>query len=551
MIIINVAIYCRLSKDDGTNQTSTSIENQKQSLTEYAIKNSWNIYKIYEDDGYSGTNFDRPGFNKLIDDIEQNKINIVITKDLSRLGRNYLETGYYTETFFPDNNVRFIAVNDNFDTNQENDFAPFKNIINEWYAKDISKKIRFSLNQKMKEPRVLGCSINLYGYILNDKKERIIDPIVAPTVQLIFNCYINGMKTNEIKQLLTSKEIVTPGYYAYIKYNWSSNKYSKYLNTNEKYKWNVDSISKIIRNIEYTGDLINKKYQNKSFKNKRRTKILDEDRHHFSDIFNPIVSKEIFYKANELMDKQLNSSVPTSEKKFLGLCYCANCGSILKYERRSKGNPFYFCRNKKCDNKKNINANKLQRAVYADLIDIKSYIDKVSDKIINFLKNDFKQVATKETNNNEIIEKINENIKQLQNKISKLVESNINDDIPYEVYDKLLKKYKVEKEQLERTLKTYVKEETKKPVQINYVELFYTFKAGLENIENGNLTQMFLTSIIKKIKIDKQDNDLKLSIDYKMNIKTIVKEYNLWKQLQQQSIVGSLKKIQEVNIQNQ
>ena len=136
-----VAIYCRLSRDDGSVDESQSIQSQKAILTEYAIKHNYEIVDVYVDDGYSGTDFNRPSFLRMLNDIESKRVNIVITKDLSRLGRNYIQTGYYTEEYFPNHNVRYIAINDNFDTEKEesNDFAPFKNIINEWYAKDISK----------------------------------------------------------------------------------------------------------------------------------------------------------------------------------------------------------------------------------------------------------------------------------------------------------------------------------------------------------------------------------------------------------------------------
>lgn len=459
------------------------------------------------------------------------------------MGRNYLETGYYTETFFPDNNVRFIAVNDNYDTNQENDFAPFKNIINEWYAKDISKKIRFSLQNKMKEPKLLGGGISLYGYIINEKKQRVIDPITAPTVRFIFESYIKGLTPFMIKQKLIENKILTPGFYAYQKNNTRSNIYYKYINTEEKYNWNSDVVARMIRNIEYTGDLINHKSKTKSYKNKKRIKVEESERYHFSDLFEPIVSKEIYYKANKLMDNLSHGSISINEKKFVGLCICVNCGTILKYERRTEGSPFYFCKNKKCNNKKHINSKKLEEVVFEDLNNLKSYIDKVTPDVLNFIKNEFKE-EIKEDNNQQIIDKINHDLKQLNSKIAKLVESNLNDEIPYEVYDKLLKKYKIEKEQIEKQLKLYIKETTKKHVPIDYVELFNLFKKGLTEINKINdLTNEFLNVIINKIIIDKKDNIQKIKIDYKMNIKTIHKEYELCKQIYQQSTLECQEKM--------
>ena len=152
---LNVAIYCRLSREDGDSVESSSIKTQKDILSQYVNENNWNIYKYYVDDGYSGGNFNRPAFKELIEDIEDNKINILLTKDLSRLGRNYIEAGYYTEEYFPSKNVRYIAVNDNYDSlKEDNDLTPFKNIINQWYLKDLSKKIRTALSTMQKQEKL-------------------------------------------------------------------------------------------------------------------------------------------------------------------------------------------------------------------------------------------------------------------------------------------------------------------------------------------------------------------------------------------------------------
>ena len=175
------AIYCRLSKDDGTLDDSSSIQTQKDALTKYAIDNNFEIFDIYCDDGFSGTNVERPAFKRMIKDIEMRKINIVLTKDLSRLSRNYLQAGYYMEDFFPSHKVRYIAVNDNYDSEREdNEFAPFKNIINEWYAKDISKKIKYAFTNMMKAGRIPGGDVPLFGYDYDENRKRVINPSIIP-----------------------------------------------------------------------------------------------------------------------------------------------------------------------------------------------------------------------------------------------------------------------------------------------------------------------------------------------------------------------------------
>ena len=218
----NVAIYCRLSREDEDSSQSLSIQNQKEFLTDYANKNNWNIYDYYIDDGYTGTNFNRPGFKRMINDIENKLINIVITKDLSRLGRNYLDTGRYTEEYFPLHNIRYIAVNDNFDSNNsDNEFAPFKNIINEWYAKDISRKVKSTFKLKTEKGILFKSSYPLYGYKYDDTGNRIIDEQVVDNVRLVFDLHIKGYNANQIAKKLTEMKVYTPKNYFSKLYNSS------------------------------------------------------------------------------------------------------------------------------------------------------------------------------------------------------------------------------------------------------------------------------------------------------------------------------------------
>ena len=182
------AIYCRLSREDGDNKESNSISSQKEMLTEYAKSNGYDVFKIYVDDGYSGTNFNRPGFQVMFVDADKHLFDTILVKDLSRFGRNYIKTGYYTEEYFPDRDIKVIAVCDNYDsTNGDNDFVPIKNIVNEWYAKDASKKIRAVFKAKGMSGKPLS-TFPPYGYLKdpNDKYHWIVDPVAAPVVKQIF-----------------------------------------------------------------------------------------------------------------------------------------------------------------------------------------------------------------------------------------------------------------------------------------------------------------------------------------------------------------------------
>ncbi|MFZ5985827.1 MAG: recombinase family protein [Bacillota bacterium] len=187
----NVGLYLRLSKEDDTYNQSESILNQKDYLSDIVIKNGWTLVDTYVDDGFTGTNFDRPGFNMLLNDIEEKKINLVITKDLSRLGRDYIKTGYYIEQYFPEHGVRFIAVNDGIDTfsqnNSNNDLSPFKSVMNDMYAKDISKKVRSTMDNKRANGKFIG-AFAPYGYVKSpeNKNKLVIDPETSPIIKQIF-----------------------------------------------------------------------------------------------------------------------------------------------------------------------------------------------------------------------------------------------------------------------------------------------------------------------------------------------------------------------------
>ena len=243
------ALYCRISREDELIQESSSIETQKAYLSRYANSNKFYNIRYYIDDGYSGSNFDRPGFMELKKDIESQLVSIVITKDLSRLGRDYLTTGYYIEHYFPVNNVRYIAVNDQVDTEKEdNDFAPFRNIMNEWYARDISKKIRSAYKTKALNGEFTG-PYPSYGYNkdLKDKHKLIINKKQAEVVRLIYKLYLKGVTVYKISKVLKDRKILTPRAELH-------KKYGVYITENVKkypYDWATQSILSVLKNKVY------------------------------------------------------------------------------------------------------------------------------------------------------------------------------------------------------------------------------------------------------------------------------------------------------------
>lgn len=345
------ALYCRLSRDDGTESESNSIGNQKKLLSQKAKEMGLTDTKYYVDDGYTGTNFNRPGFQQLIDDIEIGLVSAVMVKDLSRLGRDYVSVGNYTDSYFPEHNVRFIAVNDAIDSDEgESEIAPFKNILNEMYARDISKKIRSShrLRGSMGEP----LSQPPYGYIKSpeNKKKWIIDPEAATVVKSIFKMCLDGKGNETIARELQENKVLIPMAY------WRSkglNRGGKKTQTNP-YKWCKTTVQKILSQQEYCGDIINFKTYSKSFKNKRRIENSKENWAVFKDVNEPIIDRETFETVQKFISKTKRRT-PKKENGersiFNGLIYCGDCHSKMRYHTSTSNKEIHYftCSDNKVD----------------------------------------------------------------------------------------------------------------------------------------------------------------------------------------------------------
>ena len=345
------ALYCRLSRDDGTESESNSIGNQKKLLSQKAKEMGLTDTKYYVDDGYTGTNFNRPGFQQLIDDIEIGLVSAVMVKDLSRLGRDYVSVGNYTDSYFPEHNIRFIAVNDAIDSDEgESEIAPFKNILNEMYARDISKKIRSShrLRGSMGEP----LSQPPYGYTKSpeNKKKWIIDPEAATVVKSIFKMCLDGKGNETIARELQENKVLIPMAY------WQSkrlNRGGKKTQTNP-YKWCKTTVQKILSQQEYCGDIINFKTYSKSFKNKRRIENSKENWAVFKDVNEPIIDRETFETVQKFFSKTKRRA-PKKENGersiFNGLIYCGDCHSKMRYHTSTSNKEIHYftCSDNKVD----------------------------------------------------------------------------------------------------------------------------------------------------------------------------------------------------------
>lgn len=345
------ALYCRLSRDDGTESESNSIGNQKKLLSQKAKEMGLTDTKYYVDDGYTGTNFNRPGFQQLIDDIEIGLVSAVMVKDLSRLGRDYVSVGNYTDSYFPEHNVCFIAVNDAIDSDEgESEIAPFKNILNEMYARDISKKIRSShrLRGSMGEP----LSQPPYGYMKSpeNKKKWIIDPEAATVVKSIFKMCLDGKGNETIARKLQENKVLIPMAY------WRSkglNRGGKKTQTNP-YKWCKTTVQKILSQQEYCGDIINFKTYSKSFKNKTRYENSKENWAVFKDVNEPIIDRETFETVQKFISKTKRRA-PKKENGersiFNGLIYYGDCHSKMRYHTSTSNKEIHYftCSDNKVD----------------------------------------------------------------------------------------------------------------------------------------------------------------------------------------------------------
>lgn len=320
-----VGLYMRLSREDGDKEESSSVTNQREMLKRYVSEQeNFFILKEYVDDGYTGTNFDRPGFKQMIADIEAGIIDTVITKDLSRLGRERLGVGHYTEIYFPEHNVRYIALLDNIDTYFDagmNDMAPFKGVINDMYVRDISKKIRSSLIERKKAGNFLGVTAP-YGYQKdpNNKFHLIINEKEAEVVKRVFRLYLEGNGLTRIAQILTKDGIPVPG---------ESRDIGKTRRTALYSSWKQTTIRRILDNRVYLGELVQFKRRKINYKSKRRITVPEEERYICRGTHEAIIDEESFNAVQNILKKNKSFKGTKHDYLFKGLLFCSECGARL------------------------------------------------------------------------------------------------------------------------------------------------------------------------------------------------------------------------------
>ncbi len=502
------ALYCRLSRDDGQDSESNSIANQKKMLSKFANENFLNNSRYYVDDGYTGTNFNRPGFQKLLEDINSGQVSTIIVKDMSRLGRDYLQVGYYTDYYFPDRNIRFIAINDCVDSRDgENELAPFRNIMNEMYARDISRKVRSAhrLRGNLGEP----LSPPPYGYIKDpqNKKKWIVEPNAAQIVKDIFRMCLEGKSNEAIARILQDQKVLVPMEY------WKRQGLNRggTKSQDNPYKWCKTTVSHILSLQEYCGDVINFKTYSRNFKQKQRLSNPKEKWAIFKDVHEPIVEREIFERVQELNNKtKRRAPKPANAEKnmFFDLVYCADCGKKLWFGVNSKNKDIHYfsCSNYYKDYRGTC---KTRHYVRADALD---HIVKMElRRFANFLADDeehFVEVLTKKTADDTIQDKkcLEELIKRSQSRLQKvelyfesIYEKNIDGDVTDEWF--LLQSQKYAEERID--LKARIANAQERLIMIDNIELSKErFVLAVRRfMEFRELTAPMLRELIERIDV--------------------------------------------------
>ena len=506
-------MYIRLSREDGDKQESESIGNQRKILQRYVKENNLCLVKEYVDDGISGTTFDRPSFNELLQDIENKTIDMVITKDLSRLGRDYIKTGFYLEDYFPKNNIRYVAITDGIDTyidSTNNDITPFKAIMNDMYAKDISKKIRSVLKEKQKQGEYM-CSIPAYGYKRHPtiKNKLIIDEQVRDVVEKIFDMYANGHGSVEIVNYLNNNKYLSPTGYRKTGLVQDVNKTS--------FNWNEVTLCNILKNQVYIGNTVQNKRSIISYKVKKFRTVDKEEHIRVENTHEPIIDKDVFEKVQCIIERRGTNTKLKYDYLLRGLLYCYHCKRKLQIvlkknsKRNAKSHPYITCSDAKergCY-PLNMNYEKFEKhiiyvvkkicQIYADKEIFYGIYEKYQNKTLD-IREGYKKK----------IEQIYKAIFDINNNLDKMYMDKLKGVLQEEDYIRVSQKFNQErqklneqKQELEQKLigtedKIESKIHTKEEKELDeLIENFLKFEKP---------DKMFLYRLINKIEIDKDKN---------------------------------------------
>lgn len=502
------ALYCRLSKDDELVGDSNSIVHQKEMLAKYAKEHGFTNTEFYVDDGYSGTNFNRPDYQRMMSDVEEGKIRTVIVKDMSRFGRDYIMVGYYTEIYFGNCNVRFIAVNDGVDSNvqTENDLTPFKNVFNEWYAKDTSKKIRAVFKAKGNSGKHLSTNPP-FGYIKdpNDKEKWIIDEEAAETVKRIFQMFVDGMRMPEIARKLTEEKVETPQLYN-LHRGRKIHRLSEFPEI-----WSVASVKGILDQIAYAGHTVNFQTTKKSFKNKKQVRLPKDQWVICENTQEPIIDGKTFETVQQMRKTKRAYTKFNEPNMFSGLLYCADCGNRLTIQRVAKHRNMdnFTCatyRKKKkglCSSHR-ILVSDLERVVQCDLHKVCEYVILHEKEFVDeYLSGSKKETEKFQTRAKAELKRLRDRQDEIGRIIRKLYEDNVNGRITDERFDFLVKSYEDEGQELKRQMQDLKRSLTDSEQDEEKLSKFLNMVKTYSEIRE--LTPEILNSFVEKIIISETE----------------------------------------------
>ena len=503
------ALYCRLSKDDGTNNESMSISTQKTMLKDYAKRNGFLNCQFYVDDGYSGTNYDRPAFRQLIEDIQDGEVSTLITKDLSRLGRNYLETGTYIEVFFPNHNVRYIAINDGVDSidNAQMDITPFRNIINEMYAKDTSRKIKSALHARKMQGKYMATTAP-FGYQKDEKDHNhlVIDEVTAPVVELIFSIAEEGVGLHTICNRLRKAKVLKPSFY-------KKELFERFMDEEKMYDWDTAYVSQILHNPVYAGNLTVADKPTKTMRSKKRQYIPFAEREVIYGTHEPIIEQNRWNNVQKILQSRppvIGESSSGYDNIFRGIIKCADCGSAMlaKVEQKRKRNnvldkTFYCCTKYRKFGKEGcsshtIEARTVHEVVLADiqkhagqaLTDRKAMVTEIAERL------NLQLSADKEQQKKEL-RQCKQRVSEIENLYAKLYEDLTRELITEKRFQMLSARYDSEQEELTAKIKELEKSAIADKEQLSSIEQFAEQISGYAGITELNFK--IINQLIEKI----------------------------------------------------
>lgn len=506
------ALYERLSRDDDLAGESNSITNQKKYLEDYAQKNGFKNIRHFTDDGFSGVNFNRPGFQSLIKEVEAGNVETLIVKDMSRLGRNYLQVGFYTEILFPQKNVRFLAINNSIDSNNasDNDFAPFLNIMNEWYARDTSKKIRSAFQAKNLAGKHTSSSVP-YGYLKSeqDKNQWVIDPVAAPIVQRIYRMTMEGKGPYQIAAILSAEHIEIPAYY-HQKLGiglWQTRE------IRDPYKWGSSTIVHILTNPCYLGHTCNFKTR-KHFKDKKSHYVDQDQWTIIENTQEPIIDQETYDNVQRIRAGVRRYPDGWGEAHPLGgLLYCADCGSPMYVNRTGNGKRVanFSCSGygkipvgSKCSSGHRVNADSVMALIQETLREIVRFSKEDEEEFVRIVKAEAENQQSSEIKGQKTrLAACKKRLDELETLICKIYEDNALGKLPDKRYQILDAQYAKEQESLEAEATSLQKAVDEYESGQKSADKFIALVKKYQNFEK--LDTVMLNEFIYKIFVHERD----------------------------------------------